>query len=124
MTMKGWVWHPAFSFSDPRPMRSGSHNQIVSRNFLLLGSILAFLSVACGAFGAHALKDRLSSEALAIFQTGVQYQTWHSLALLLVGVLALHVKEIRKLRTAGWLFVAGLFVFSGSLYALALSGIK
>jgi len=73
-----------------------------------------------GAFGAHALKARLSPELLAVYHTAVQYHFWHALALLAVALAWPHVAEPAWLRAAGWLFVAGLLLFCGSLYALAL----
>ena len=87
--------------------------------FGVLGAVSAFCSVALGAFGAHALKSRLSSEALAIFETAARYQMFHALALLLVAALP----QLRA-SLAGWLFVAGTILFSGSLYALALTGLR
>lgn len=89
--------------------------------FVALGAVLALLSVGLGAFGAHGLRGRLTAEDLERFRTGVQYQGMHSLGMVLVGVLAtLHPATAWKV--AGWLFVVGIVVFSGSLYALALSG--
>ena len=96
----------------------------MARTFLLLGSVFAFLAVALGAFGAHALKKSLTADQLAIYQTGVQYQAIHALALLIVGILAIVLKEPGKLKIAGWLFAIGIAIFSGSLYALAISGEK
>lgn len=81
--------------------------------------MLGAAAVVLGAFGAHALKARLSPEALSIWQTAAQYHFWHALALLGVA-LALPQLPGGWIRAAGWLFVAGIFVFSGSLYALAL----
>ncbi len=81
--------------------------------------MLAALAVGLGAFGAHALKARLSVEMLAVWQTAVQYHAWHALGLLAVG-LAGHHLEGSWLRAAGWLLLAGIALFSGSLYALAL----
>ncbi|MFL6563423.1 MAG: DUF423 domain-containing protein [Burkholderiales bacterium] len=72
-----------------------------------------------GAFGAHALKARLSPDLLGVWQTAVQYHTWHALGLLAVGLTGLHF-EGNWLKAAGWLLVAGIVLFSGSLYALAL----
>jgi uncharacterized membrane protein YgdD (TMEM256/DUF423 family) len=72
-----------------------------------------------GAFGAHALKERLSAEALSVWQTAVQYHFWHALALLAASAAAGQLDALWA-RAAGWLFVAGVVVFSGSLYALAL----
>ena len=81
-----------------------------------------FVAVALGAFGAHALKARLPPEMIAVWQTAVQYHAWHALALFMVGLLMLHWPRRAALATVGWLFVAGIALFSGSLYALALSG--
>lgn len=92
--------------------------------FLLLGCFSGFLSVALGAFGAHALKARLGPEMLTIFETGVRYQMYHAFALLAVGLLMAHFSQLKSLSTAGWLFLAGTVIFSGSLYILALSGVK
>jgi uncharacterized membrane protein YgdD (TMEM256/DUF423 family) len=82
------------------------------------------LAVAFGAFGAHALKGRLDDYALGVFQTAVQYHFYHSLALLVVGVLALSQAHSGLLRSSGWLFMLGIILFSGSLYCLSLTGIK
>jgi uncharacterized membrane protein YgdD (TMEM256/DUF423 family) len=91
------------------------------RAFFAIGSISAFLAVALGAFGAHALKNSLSPEMLAIFEVGVRYQMYHALALLAAGWA--HTRWPGKIVTAGgWLFVAGTLLFSGSLYALSISG--
>src|SRR5262245_66566039 len=93
----------------------------MDRTFLLLGAIFGFLGVAFGAFGAHGLKNRLSPDMLAIFETGVRYQMYHVFALLLVAAAIGHIGSARLLTIAGWSFVAGILVFSGSLYALALT---
>ena len=91
-------------------------------NFLLVGAIFGFLGVALGAFGAHGLRDRLSPEMLAVFEIGVRYQMYHVFALLFVG-LALRMGQAPRLLTkSGWCFAAGIVIFSGSLYALALTG--
>ncbi|MDD5302521.1 MAG: DUF423 domain-containing protein [Elusimicrobia bacterium] len=82
-----------------------------------LGAGFMFLAVGLGAFGAHALKARLSPEMLAIFETGVRYQAYHALALLLLAAL-------RGPSKAGWCFTAGIVLFSGSLYLLALTGAR
>ncbi len=97
----------------------------MSQIFISIGAILAGLSVAGGAFASHALKERLSDRALEIFETGSKYQMYHALALLIVGLL-LSRAEVGSplLNIAGWAFIAGILVFSGSLYALSLSGIK
>ncbi|MBX9755767.1 MAG: DUF423 domain-containing protein [Pseudomonadaceae bacterium] len=93
------------------------------RGFLLLAAFFGFTGVGLGAFAAHALKSRLSPEYLAVFQTGVHYQMLHALALL---ALALLVRQLpgRLLLAAGYLFTLGIVLFSGSLYALTLSGIS
>lgn len=85
-----------------------------------LGAILGFIAVAFGAFGAHALKGRLSTEMLAIWKTGNEYHFYHALALLLVGVLA-RQQPLPGLDTAATCLLAGTLVFSGSLYLLALT---
>ncbi|MED1913706.1 MULTISPECIES: DUF423 domain-containing protein [unclassified Brevibacillus] len=92
--------------------------------FLMLGSISGFLSVALGAFGAHALKEKLDAYSLGIFHTGVTYQTTHALALVLVALLLKWYPDSSGLVWAGWCFAAGTLVFSGSLYTLAMTGIK
>ena len=92
--------------------------------FLMLGSISGFLSVALGAFGAHALKEKLDEYSLGIFHTGVTYQTTHALALVLVALLLKWYPDSSGLVWAGWCFAAGTLIFSGSLYTLALTGIK
>ncbi|MFF0829784.1 DUF423 domain-containing protein [Brevibacillus sp. NPDC003359] len=92
--------------------------------FLMLGSISGFLSVALGAFGAHALKEKLDAYSLGIFHTGVTYQTTHALALVLVALLLKWYPDSSGLVWAGWCFAAGTLIFSGSLYTLAMTGIK
>jgi uncharacterized membrane protein YgdD (TMEM256/DUF423 family) len=94
----------------------------MDRRFLLLGSLFALIGVVLGAFGAHALKSRLSPEMLAVFESGVRYQMYHSFALLLVALAIGQIGAARLLVVAGWLFCGGVVVFSGSLYALALTG--
>jgi uncharacterized membrane protein YgdD (TMEM256/DUF423 family) len=94
----------------------------MSRTFLLLGAIAGFSGVTLGAFGAHALRARLSSEMLAVFETGVRYQMYHALALLATAVLMQQI-DGWLISAAGWSFVAGIVLFSGSLYILSLSGI-
>ena len=91
-----------------------------ARFALVLGALAMALAVALGAFGAHALKARLAPEALDIWRTGVTYHAWHALALVAVGLLMLHAPGSGALRVAGWLFAAGIVLFGGSLYALAL----
>ena len=94
----------------------------MSRNHLAFGAISAGLAVALGAFAAHALKMRLDPQALATFEVAVRYQMYHALALVAVGLLA-ERRESRLLGASGTLFIAGTVLFSGSLYALSLSGV-
>jgi uncharacterized membrane protein YgdD (TMEM256/DUF423 family) len=92
--------------------------------FISLGALSGLLAVAFGAFGAHALRGRLDDYAMGVFETAVQYHFYHTLALLAVGLLALHQPHTLLLRSSGWLFLLGLVLFSGSLYVLSLTGIK
>ena len=91
---------------------------------LALAGTFLFVAVAAGAFGGHALKTRLSPELMAIYQTAVQYHFVHALGLLAVALLIALRPESRPLAIAAWLLVAGLVLFCGSLYALALTGIR
>ena len=95
----------------------------MDRTFLLIGSILGFLGVVFGAFGAHALRSRLSPEMLAVFETGVRYQMYHAFAILIVAAAIGRIGDASWLVLAGWFFLAGIVLFSGSLYALTLTGI-
>jgi uncharacterized membrane protein YgdD (TMEM256/DUF423 family) len=95
----------------------------MDRTFLLIGSILGFLTVVFGAFGAHALKNRLSPEMLAVFETAVRYQMYHTFALLIVAAAIGRIGDAAWLVMAGWFFFAGILLFSGSLYALALTNV-
>src|SRR2546425_3613399 len=95
----------------------------MDRSFLLIGAVFGFLGVALGAFGAHALKSRLSPEMLGVFETGVRYQMYHAFALLIVAAAIGHIGNARLLVIAGWFFFAGTLLFSGSLYALAFTGV-
>ena len=93
--------------------------------FILLGALAGAAGVALGAFGAHALKARLTPDQLAVWQTAVQYHFWHALALVAIGIVAaVALPGSTTLRWAGWLMVAGLVLFSGSLYVLVLSGAR
>jgi uncharacterized membrane protein YgdD (TMEM256/DUF423 family) len=94
------------------------------KTFLMLGSLNAFLSVALGAFGAHALKSKLSADMLNVYQTGVQYHMIHSLGLILIALLADKFGNSSLVNISGWALFIGIVLFSGSLYALSLSGIK
>lgn len=96
----------------------------MSKIFLLIGSILGALSVAIGAFGAHSLKSILeANQRLETFETAVKYQFYHTFAILLIGFLALHI-ESKWLNYAGYSFLVGMLIFSGSLYILCLTNIK
>jgi uncharacterized membrane protein YgdD (TMEM256/DUF423 family) len=89
---------------------------------LAAGALNAFIAVAAGAFAAHGLRGRLEPRALEIFETGARYQMYHALAIVLCAILA--QGGLSGARTAGWLFQGGIVVFSGSLYALALTDVK
>jgi uncharacterized membrane protein YgdD (TMEM256/DUF423 family) len=87
---------------------------------IVTAALLMAVAVALGAFGAHALKARVAPDMLAVWQTGVTYHAWHGMALLLLGVLMLYAPDSAALRYAAWLFIAGVVLFAGSLYLLAL----
>ncbi|WP_322922303.1 DUF423 domain-containing protein [Paenibacillus campi] len=92
---------------------------------LVLGSIMMFLAVAIGAFGAHALKPRLNADMLKIYETGVQYHLVHGIGIIAAGIASSQLTHGHTLATAaGWCLVGGIVLFSGSLYALSLSGIR
>ncbi len=93
----------------------------MDRRFVALGAILGLTGVAAGAFGAHGLKTKLAPDMLAVFETGVRYQLFHAVALLFVGLAA---DKLRGSAAAGWLFLAGIVVFSGTLFALSTTGIR
>lgn len=95
----------------------------MDRLWITFGAVYGLLAVAFGAFGAHALKTRLSPEMLGVWHTGVEYQMYHALALLLVGLMARQMPG-PLLSASGACFAAGVLLFSGSLYVLALSGIR
>ena len=92
--------------------------------FIFLGSMNAFVGVALGAFGAHGLKTKVAPEMLTVWETAVQYHLIHALGLILVGILCQLMPAASLLRPAGWLLLAGIILFSGSLYALVLTGTK
>lgn len=99
--------------------------EIMVQLFWAIAAIFGGLSVAGGAFASHALKENLSDRALEIFETGAKYQMYHALALLLVAILLLRTEAGQPLlTTAGISFIVGILLFSGSLYALSLTGIK
>lgn len=95
-----------------------------ARLALALGAALLFAAVAVGAFGAHALRARLSPEPMAIYQTAVQYHFWHALGLVAVAILLLHRPDSGALAAAAWLLLAGIALFCGSLYLLAVTGLR
>lgn len=95
----------------------------MERTFFIAGAVSAFVGVAAGAFGAHALKSRLDAEMLAVFETGVRYQMYHAFAL--IAAAWAYARLPGPLTNAsGWLFVAGTLLFSGSLYVLSLTGVR
>ena len=97
----------------------------MTRIFFSLGSIFSGLAVGLGAFGAHGLANILSPEHLITYETAVRYQMYHAIALLVVALALAHWPAAAKpLQTGGWLFVAGIILFSGSLYLLSVGGIK
>ena len=95
----------------------------MARMFFTIGALFGFLGVALGAFGAHALKQRLPTDLFDIFEVGVRYQMYHALALLAVAWASTQWPG-NSVSIAGWLFVAGIAVFSGSLYVLAVTGVR
>jgi uncharacterized membrane protein YgdD (TMEM256/DUF423 family) len=96
----------------------------MAKLFLILGAVNAMLAVMLGAFGAHGLRGRLSEAMQTVYHTGVQYHFYHALGLILIGILALHLPASGLLKTAGWLMFAGVVLFSGSLYVLALTQLR
>lgn len=95
----------------------------MSRTFFTIGACFAFLGVAAGALGAHAMRERLGEDLLAAWETGARYGFYHAVALLILA-LAMSRWPGPLWTTAGWLFVAGSILFSGSLFVLALSGLR
>ena len=94
----------------------------MDRTFLLIGALAGFTGVTLGAFGAHALRGRLSPEMLAVFETGVRYQIYHALAIIATGLIAARMGGW-LIVSAGWLLTAGIVLFSGSLYLLVFTGV-
>ena len=92
--------------------------------FLVLGALIGALAVVLGAFGAHALRARLAPDVLAVYNTAVQYHFWHALALVAIGIVAIHLPGSTALKWSGALMLAGIVLFSGSLYVLALTGAR
>jgi uncharacterized membrane protein YgdD (TMEM256/DUF423 family) len=98
--------------------------EMSARYAICSAAVFLFAAVALGAFGAHALKAKLAPDLLAVYHTAVQYHFWHALGLLAVGVLLLHRAESAALVAAAGLLIGGIILFSGSLYALALTGVR
>lgn len=96
----------------------------MAKLFIQLAAFSGALAVMIGAFGAHALKARLTPELLSVYETGVQYHFWHTLVLLAVGLLALQLPDSRALIASGIAFIIGIILFSGSLYLLASTDIR
>ena len=94
------------------------------KTFIVIGAVAMALGVMLGAFGAHGLKNKLTPDLLAVYHTGVEYHLYHALGLILVGVLIHQFPQVAGLHTGGWLLLAGIVIFSGSLYVLAISGIR
>ncbi len=91
--------------------------------FIITGAINAFLAVALGAFGAHGLKDKLDAHYLDIWKTGVTYQMFHAIGILMIGILLSKAAQSSLFTWSGWLMLAGIIFFSGSLYLLSLTKI-
>lgn len=96
---------------------------LTSKRFITFGALLAMIATILGAFAAHGLKTRLSDVQMDVFKTGVFYQMIHSLALLFDGMLLMQFTN-RLIQISGWLFLAGIFFFSGSLYVMSLLTVK
>ncbi|NCF17416.1 MAG: DUF423 domain-containing protein [Haliea sp.] len=96
----------------------------MAKLFITLASLSGMAAVILGAFGAHALRDRLDDYARGVFETAVQYHFYHSLALLAVGLLAVSQPQTTMLKSSGWLFFIGILIFSGSLYILSVTGLR
>lgn len=99
------------------------YNLCMERLFFVVGALSAFVAVGAGAFGAHALKNRLSPEMLSVFEVGGRYQMYHALALFVVAWAQTRWPGTPVV-ASGWLFIAGTLLFSGSLYLLSLTGLR
>jgi len=98
--------------------------EYMSKYFIFLGSVNAFIAVGLGAFGAHGLKSRITPDLLDVYQTGVHYHLFHALGLILVGVIAHWLGNSNLVTWSGGLILSGIIIFSGSLYVLSLTGIR
>src|SRR5690606_29185847 len=107
----------------PSKVEARMSEAMMVRLWLVVGAVNGFLAVASGAFGAHGLRSRVSGEMLTIFETGARYHMYHALALLATAWVAGQAPSWMA-NTAGWCFLAGIIIFSGSLYALTLTGIR
>jgi len=96
----------------------------VNKRFFIIAALLGALSVTLGAFAAHGLKPRLDATMLANWETGVRYQFYHTFALFIAAWLVARLPGCKGARAAGWLFIAGVVLFSGSLYAMALTNMR
>ncbi|MGN7358188.1 DUF423 domain-containing protein [Paenibacillus sp. SAF-054] len=96
----------------------------MQRKFMMIGALMAMLSVAIGAFGAHLLEPIVGESSIKVYETGVQYHMIHALGILLIAIIAGIWGDSRRLAWAGWLLFAGIILFSGSLYALTITGVK
>ncbi|KPK48460.1 MAG: hypothetical protein AMS22_15265 [Thiotrichales bacterium SG8_50] len=103
-------------------MQKARRVTLTHKLFVLTGALICALAVAFGAFGAHALKARLAPDAMAVYQTAVQYHFYHALGLVLVGLAVAHWPDSGWIRASGWTMLTGIVLFSGSLYLLALTG--
>ncbi len=117
------VWRVAFCRSSGHPHARHPYNAQMEKLFIIAGAVSAFIGVAAGAFGAHALKSRLQPDLLAVFEVGVRYQMYHALALIAAAWIAGRWPG-GAATTAGMLFIVGTLLFSGSLYVLSLTGIR
>ena len=97
---------------------------LTTKLFLMLGSANAMLAVIFGAFGAHALKNRLDENLLKVFHTGVEYHFYHALGLILIGILSLQIPATNLIKSSGWMMFAGIILFSGSLYLLSILNLR
>ncbi|MGK0500516.1 MAG: uncharacterized membrane protein YgdD (TMEM256/DUF423 family) [Oceanicoccus sp.] len=96
----------------------------MAKIYLMIAAFSGLLAVAIGAFGAHGLKERLPADLMAVYQTGVQYHFYHTFALLVVALLLLQYPQLKLLNWSGGLLLLGMLIFSGSLYLMALTGVR
>ena len=96
----------------------------MAKTFLIIAAVNGFLAVALGAFGAHGLKAKLAPDLMAVYQTAVQYHFYHLLALMFTAVLLMQWPQSIWLRVSGYAFIIGIILFAGSLYVLAITGIR